>query len=170
MRTFAEWVQDNHPEDEILNEMLGTLARSVANTSLGRAAILAGAMSLGPTSTASAVTPPTPAGFQQSSEKGYYSNIPFNKKLLVELAPKMGINQEKLAVMDEFGAWELMMKKLYLAEKKVSRSKAEGYPSWYIRIGYFYNPGAEMNVRAWRPPAPPKVEVTGTLGSIGGGQ
>lgn len=169
MRTFSEWVKENHPGDELLKEFFGDLARRAANTKAGRSAILAAAVGLGPmASKASAITPPVPAGMQQSYEQGYYSNVPFNKKLFVHLAPKMGIDPQRAAEMDDFDAWLLMMKKVNIAERRVSRNRGESYPDWYIKMGFEYNPRATMDVRSWRPPAPPKVNAADQLGSIGG--
>jgi hypothetical protein len=169
MKTFSEWVQESHPEDEVLNEFLRKAAKWAANTKPGRAAILTGAMLFGGMgSTVKGAAPMPPSGNQQYSNQNSsqgYSKVSFNKKVLADNAHRIGLNKEKIEVMDDYTAWYKMMKRLQFIERNgvENSSYAEGY-DWF---GQLYNHGVRDR-RAWLPPAPPEVLAGGGQGIAGG--
>jgi hypothetical protein len=78
MRTFKQWAEENHPEDDVLNESLVDLARKAANIKPVRAAITAGALALGagPTAVKGAM-PELPS----MDGKDGFSSKPFNRNI-----------------------------------------------------------------------------------------
>lgn len=177
MRTFKEWVEENHPEDELVNEFLGQVAKKLANTKLGRAAILMGGMAMGGSSGQGAA-PMAPGDVAQHQEHGDWSEVPFSKDLAVQMASEMGLDPQKMAVMDDFDAWHKVMTKVNQAERDMTSHHLavkkgalglghKSWPKWYIKLGMHYNPGAGRDVTKWRAPAPPKVGSNVATGMVG---
>lgn len=188
MQTFAEWVQENHPDDEVLNEYLGKNAR----LGLG-SALLAATMSLSPSAQGAAPMPANSTGGvpqqqqQQVDDRGY-STVPFSKEKLIEIAEEFGIpmtTPEAIRKMTDEKAYLVLMDRLHRIENQVSRNrlalrrgaiKVDGptkYPKWYQAIAIYYNPNAHRtaDLSTYLPPAPPR-QVAGArpMGGIGGGQ
>lgn len=172
MKTFKEWVQENHPEYDLLDEKTGWL---------GKAAVAAGLAAGSVLGSAKGAAPQPPAGITQSEEHGEYSEVPFSKDLAVHLAPEMGLNPDKIAVMDDFDAWHEVMRKVNRIEREISKHNfalsrgavgigPKPWPRWYIKFGTYYNPKGGRDMSKWKAPEPPKVSVRGVSGMTGGGR
>lgn len=154
MRTFSEWVQENHPEDESLNEELGRIGRALATAAIGVGSMLGG-------SHASQAAMPMPP--QMSQEEGY-SVKPFNRDLAISLAREMGTKHEALENMNDFDLWHWQLKRVRETQKIMIKQRKqltqEEGPLWYIKLGHYYG---------WKTPKPPEVVAGGARGAVPGG-
>jgi hypothetical protein len=154
VKTFAEWVSEDHPDDDMLNEFLADLAKRAANSKFGRAATLAGALAVGSAGTASAAMPMPPKVTQQAGN----SQKPFSKEFAVSIAKEMGVNPSHMEKMSDFDAWYKVMEKVRKLEDEMSRiAKArqrggmvgnKEFPLWYVKFGTEYG---------WTAPKAPEV-------------
>lgn len=179
MRTFAEWVEENHPDDEVLNEFLGKAAKWAANSNWGRAALLAGSVAFAPTAKAAA---PMPSGSDPSivRHSGRHSPMPFDKNHLVRIAPEMGLDPELIKRSDDYTAWKMMMRKVKNHVEDVKRNRRAlargamvapkdlGEYDWFGDLGRHYNKGEE-DPSKWLPPMAPEQYVGHINGGIAGG-
>lgn len=144
MKSFAEWVKENHPEDEALNEF--RIGKAVG------AGALAAALAFG-SGGAKAAMPMVP---KISQEEGF-SQKPFNREFILSMAKDMGANSDKLEKMSDWDLWHWQQKRVAKTEQDMFRhnmAKSKGalvgqkeWPMWYIKFGTHYG---------WKAPAPPK--------------
>jgi hypothetical protein len=150
LKSFKEWVEENHPDDEVLNEFLGKdsgVGKAV------RAAALAGALAFGSGKGADAAMPMVP---NISQEEGF-SKKTFNRDFILSIAEEMGASRNKLEEMDDWNLWHWQQRKITriehemyrhnIAKRKNAFAGQKEWPMWYIKFGTYYG---------WKTPAPPK--------------
>jgi hypothetical protein len=140
MQTFKEWAEENHPEDEVLNEFLVDLARRVANSKVGRAAITAGALALGSTAAAPEAKGAMPQAPVMNNQKEF-SDVPFNKN----------IGPRPDGKVSDYDLYYYQIKRVdeFLKEKQraARAGKQIAMPVWYMKMGDHYK---------WKRPKPPE--------------
>lgn len=140
MRTFKEWVEESHPEDELMNEFLRDLATKAANSRIGRAAIAAGALAMGAASAvpeAKGAMPMAPSMDSQSE----FSEVPFDRNI--------GPQPDRHMSDYDLYYWQLKKVDSFLKEKQIAMrmGKQTTTPMWYIKMGDHYK---------WKRPKPPE--------------
>lgn len=159
MRTFQEWVSENHPEDDLLSEFFANLAKKASNSRLGRSILATGAMALGsmmfkPRDAEGAM--PMAPSITNNTEEGY-SAKPFDRRVGPQPSGAVAKN------MDEFELWAWQIKKIKRMEdeyRRLNLAKQKGamvreqpsLPIWYLNYGNHYG---------WKYPSAPGVLTGG---------
>lgn len=145
MKSFKEWLEEKYPEDEIVNEFLGSLKDGVGKSV--RAGLAAGALALGSGhGDAGAAMPMVP---KVTQDEGNYSSKPFNR----DVGP-MPLNAEE---MDDFDLYHWQWRHISKMENEMMRHRMAArigahaghkeWPMWYIKYGTYYG---------WKMPKPPR--------------
>lgn len=163
MKTFKEWVEKSHPEDEVLNEFLRDLAVKAANSRMGRTAIAAGALAMGAAGAAPEAKGAMPMAPKITTSQEGYSDKPFSRELTIELAKEMSADPRVLSKMSDFELWNWQVRKVDRLVDEMGRHQAairngamgmgvKEWPLWYIKLGHHYG---------WKAPKPPEVLASG---------
>lgn len=156
MKTFQEWLAQNHPEmlDEAILQKLAELP-GVKNMVAG-AGLFLGSMGIIGGGDASAAISAVPGVSQ-----GEHSDTPFDRKFLLELAPQMrpGVSIEKLEKMSDWDLWYWQQERVTSLEQDMARhtmaarrgamSAMKSWPKWYLKFGSHYG---------WKPVSPPSTK------------